>query len=1010
MNHFSTRFLVNALLAIVSIAYGLVVLWYVPTQPTVPIGCLLVNSDRLANDGLEIRKIETGEYWKGDVPEVGDQILELSGRPLRSFTDWARVHREWRNLQIGSDGTIEAGQDPSEESNSGDLAVVQYPDKSRFVKFSFIRAGESKTRTSWVKLVSQPVSGVSLALIWFILQLFIVVIGGVAYWSRPFDQPVRTFFALSSLTLCAFLGGSHWWVIASSPMLILMFTTTAVLLPAVLLKFFIVYPYPPLFYQRSRLLTLLAIYAMPIFFAVGLGTSIILSWILTMDYGVGPFSVTLERLLSEQAGRLMPTIRFLAHLSMATAMFYFALCITLLIRSVRSVRSDLEQNQVKFILWAALGATVPVFFTAYLFFFRTVDFALGAARLPMFLASLAFMLAYAIGIAKYKLLLIDQVVSRGVWYYGLSVALSLLFSALIAVGAVTALHQDLSIFGQTIPLVLVLTTSVLVLIWGRDTIQRVLDRNFFSEKYQFDKALGRMNRVVAGTLEPEAVSEGLLTSCRDVLQAEEAALYLRKRGQPDFRMLISSGRTSFPRQVKLDDDMIAELELDRVWQKVSQSSRPIQRMIREINAEVVHGLEIHGQLAGILVLGAKPAHKSYSAEDVAFVTSMARVASIALQCAIVQQDVSKLKQDVELKIDKIADQERQITSLQNELSAMGTPTQTITDDQTFHRAGIIGTGSSIAQVLDTVRKVAATESSVLIRGESGTGKELLARAVHENSTRSDGPLVSVHCGALSPTLLESELFGHVKGAFTDARDDKMGRFQLADGGTLFLDEIGDISLEVQIKLLRVLQERIIEPVGGTNSVKVDVRVVAATHRNIERLIATGQFREDLFYRLNVISLTLPPLRERRDDIYELSRHFLKIAASKVSKKVIGFHDDVLQVFAQYSWPGNIRELQNVVERAVVLAEDGIVQLRDLPNELTSPVHPSSVKSIPQGELPTRVVPVTSVARKIGSSEDSEQERLREALAACDGNKAEAARMLGMPRSTFFSKLKKHEIS
>ncbi|MCA9096643.1 MAG: sigma 54-interacting transcriptional regulator, partial [Planctomycetaceae bacterium] len=229
-----------------------------------------------------------------------------------------------------------------------------------------------------------------------------------------------------------------------------------------------------------------------------------------------------------------------------------------------------------------------------------------------------------------------------------------------------------------------------------------------------------------------------------------------------------------------------------------------------------------------------------------------------------------------------------------------------------------GKSPAIQRVLTTVRKVAASQSSVLIRGESGTGKELLAQAIHENSPRKNGPLVRVHCGALAAGLLESELFGHVKGAFTGAHRDKVGRFEMANGGTLFLDEIGDISLETQIKLLRVLQERTFEPVGSSRTVQVDVRLIAATHQNLEKLIAEGKFREDLFYRLNVISITSPPLRERTDDILELSLHFLRQGGERLGKRLTYIEDRALEAMLRYGWPGNVRQLENAIERACVL--------------------------------------------------------------------------------------------
>ncbi len=1005
-------------LALTSAFYGLVVLWFVPTQPVVPIGCLIESDSQSGSAvrGLEVQDISALAKVdiKGNTPDIGDRIIELAGRPIYSFTDWVRAHREFRNLEIGSEGILEFRVDPTEDRNLGNLSAVEYPDHSRYVRLYFIRPGETEALVSFVPLIPQPAFGVSITLVWYILQFFIVVIGGVAYWNRPFDQPVRTFFALSAVTLMAFVGGSHWWVIAASPSLITIFAVSGALLPAVLMHFLMVYPFPSETYSRSRGMTIIAIYAIPVLGAVTLAACILLTWGLTVDRGFGPFSETLERMSSLTTAGIMPLLHNTIFAVLCFSIAYFVLCIHRLLRSYTRARNPLERSQVKWILWAALFAIMPIGYTFYLAVFDHVSFALGAARLPMFIASLAFMLAYGIGIARYKLMLIDQVVSRGVWYYGSSIALALVFSALIAVGAVNALHQDLAIFQQTVPLALVLMTSILVLSWFRDNIQRVLDRNFFSEKYQLDKALTRMNRVVSDVLEPEAVSASLLDSCREVLHVDEAALYLRRKDLPEFRMVMASGQGDFPLQIHVEADADADLTQHRILQRVSERGSPSQKLIRQLNAEVIHGLEIQDQLGGILVLGAKPNHASFSAEDVAYVIAMARITAVALHCANVQQDVSRLNQDLQLKIEKINDQERQLGAFQQELAALSKTPEPQGEKEPFDRSGILGRSEVIQELLETVRKVASSNSSVLIRGESGTGKELLAKAVHDNSPRRKKPLVSVHCAALSPTLLESELFGHVKGAFTDAREDKIGRFQRANGGTLFLDEIGDISLDIQVKLLRVLQERTFEPVGSTKSMKVDVRIVAATHRNLEQLISEGKFREDLFYRLNVISMTLPPLRERQEDLYELAVHFLRVASEKSGKQVLRIDDDALAILKKHHWPGNIRELQNAIERAVVLAEGNTVYSSNLPVELTDP------KSVPVFTSPSKAsssetrsasAPAhLAVARKTVLAKDQEEEALRNALETCHGNKAEAARLLGIPRSTFFSKLKKYNIT
>ena len=322
-------------------------------------------------------------------------------------------------------------------------------------------------------------------------------------------------------------------------------------------------------------------------------------------------------------------------------------------------------------------------------------------------------------------------------------------------------------------------------------------------------------------------------------------------------------------------------------------------------------------------------------------------------------------------------------------------------------------------MIELARKVAASPSAVLIRGESGTGKELLAEAIHAASPRAARPFVKVHCAALSQSLLESELFGHVKGAFTGADRDRVGRFEQANGGTLFLDEIGDINLEVQTKLLRVLQEMSFERVGSSQPIAVDVRILAATHQDLEALIRAGRFREDLYYRLNVISLRTPSLRERKEDIFELAVHFLGRHAQRIGKPVTHLDDEAVEALVAYDWPGNIRELENVIERAVVLADGPAVTLDDLPAEVRQPAPPPAPaeRSRPSPSPPGRGPPprpdwgepADRTSRTDGDAEfvAFERQRLLDALDEARGNKSEAARLLGMPRSTFFSKLKKH---
>jgi len=309
---------------------------------------------------------------------------------------------------------------------------------------------------------------------------------------------------------------------------------------------------------------------------------------------------------------------------------------------------------------------------------------------------------------------------------------------------------------------------------------------------------------------------------------------------------------------------------------------------------------------------------------------------------------------------------------------------------------VIGQSNALRQVLDTVEKVADSDSTVLIRGESGTGKELIARALHFNSRRADRMLVTVNCGAIPEELLESELFGHVRGAFTNAVSHREGRFALANGGTIFLDEIGDMSPNLQVKLLRVLQDRTFEPVGSSKTVKVNVRVLAATHQDLEEAIRERRFREDLYYRLNVIPIEVPPLRERREDIPLLLQHFLDVANQEKGRRIDGIAPEAMDLLCGYDWPGNVRELENLMERLVILRGEGEIGPEDLPEPIRGR-RPRAPKAPP---IPSDGL---SFSQVVG---DFEAELIVQALEQTGWNKNRAAQLLGLNRTTLLEKIKK----
>jgi two-component system response regulator AtoC len=319
------------------------------------------------------------------------------------------------------------------------------------------------------------------------------------------------------------------------------------------------------------------------------------------------------------------------------------------------------------------------------------------------------------------------------------------------------------------------------------------------------------------------------------------------------------------------------------------------------------------------------------------------------------------------------------------------------------RFRLVGQSPAIRQIYGVVEKVANTPSTVLISGESGTGKELIARALHENSTRHAGPFIKINCAAIPKTLMESELFGYDKGAFTGAVGAKPGRFELAHGGTLFLDEIGEIPVEMQVKLLRVLQESEFERVGGIKTIKVDVRLVTATNRDLLEEIAAGNFREDLFYRLNVVPIQIPPLRERREDIPLLAEHFIAKFNERLKKQIVSISPEAVAELVGYNWPGNIRELENLMERTILFCEGPEIGVSDLPPEIVGAAPTPASAAAGEGEPRPAAGSLKEAVR--AETERVERELIQRALDATGGNVTQAARKLKISRKSLQTKMK-----
>jgi DNA-binding NtrC family response regulator len=356
------------------------------------------------------------------------------------------------------------------------------------------------------------------------------------------------------------------------------------------------------------------------------------------------------------------------------------------------------------------------------------------------------------------------------------------------------------------------------------------------------------------------------------------------------------------------------------------------------------------------------------------------------------------KSELKSVLDRAFETYKQRVQKIKELESRAKQSETLREDikNIFDGSSLIGSSTGLKQVLDVIQKAAQTDSTIMIYGETGTGKELIARSVHDNSPRKNESFVAVHCAALAKTVLESELFGHEKGAFTGAEQQRKGRFEAADGGTVFLDEIGEISPDVQVKLLRVLQEKQIQRVGGNKPTDVNIRIVTATNKNLEQMVKEGTFREDLYYRLNVIPVTVPPLRNRIQDVPDLANFFLHKFNKQLGKQLT-FSREAMEHMIRYDWPGNVRELQNILERAVILSSGPEIDVEDLKLNFSD-------------SLQVEKVTLTSTAPNIRHEiQKKEIEKLTQALHEANGNLSEAARLLGIARSTLFDRLKKYKM-
>lgn len=928
------------------------------------------------------------EYeWKSIRPERGDRLMAIGARRIGNYTDYIRALRDLSD-RIGETVDVE-WQDHKSKGVKTARATIRFRPKGTYL---------------W-------------SVIWFLQEMVIFAIGARVFWKRPHDDSARLFFWLCIVTVGAYMGGYHWTEIVVEPALIYPFAAFALFVPVVSLHFYLVFPRRNPIFIAHRRRVLAVLYGVPSTYLAALW--ICMLWSRWLGHHSG----------GELIESALQIVRALALGYIVLAVVIFGLCIVCMAASFRSARTRSERNQVQ---WILLASVVASFLIAYLLvqvYFDPSTLGRDSAAWPMFGVSLLYTLAFAGTITRYKLMVVEEIINRRGVYAAISVMAGLLYSGVLLLGGAVIGDQLLSAnqtwrgaLGAGVALVVVLILSEV----GREWYRKAIDRRFYREKYKFDQAMQKMRVAVDSLVDRATLGRRLLEAAAEVLRLEWGAIYLREEPGGPLLLSASSGATPDEKVLSADNPLVERLRRVSSLRvphamSLSTASDPATDAMIALGGEAANALEADGDLAGLLVLGPKRSGMPYEDEELAFLGALSSVATLTLHSAEIQQTLEALNQELRGKVHKIAEQQRRILILQDQLLDRGeSPLRLEAPARPEVFEEIRGSGPAVRKMIELARKVAASPSAVLIRGESGTGKELLAEAIHAAGSRAGRPFVKVHCAALSPGLLESELFGHVRGAFTSADRDRVGRFEQADGGTLFLDEIGDINLEVQTKLLRVLQEMSFERVGSSQPISVDVRILAATHQDLEALIRAGKFREDLYYRLNVFSLRTPSLRERKEDIFELAVFFLGRHAQRNGKAVTHLDDDAVEALMAYDWPGNIRELENVIERAVVLADGAAVTREDLPTEVKQPARRRlrvAVKAASPARG-SRARPQAASSWDDAASLDAEEDwdaefvayerkRLQDALEEAQGNKSEAARLLGMPRSTLCSKLKKH---
>ncbi|MFC1888291.1 sigma 54-interacting transcriptional regulator [Thermodesulfobacteriota bacterium] len=922
-----------------------------------------------------LRVIDGGPASNTDV-KPGDVIVSIDGHPIRSFAELMAV----------------AGQ---KELVGRTVPVLllrngrDHPINIDFVRYSL----EAKALVN--------------AAIGIILFLF----GAYVYNRLPESGPATAYFFMETALAAILITTTHWIRLIPTLSLILFWLLLLPLAPALTLHFFLIFPRAKRFMEGQRPWLPSLLYIPAAAFIVVCSALICRAG---LDFLHGTFAPMVYDCIAWSAIGFF--VYVLVYLGLGFAGIWHSY----------TKGMAVERIQMKLIV---IGTMVTLVMAVWTFPFiiailKRPTIMIGMSSFlwvgfyPLSVILIIFLpFSLAASILKYRLMDIDTAINRSLLYIAVSFVLFVLYLAIFGFigwlfGRVTTTVSHLSIIIFT--LIVALGFHPL-----RNVLARIVERLLYRDRFVYRSALRDLSDAVVSILDIEEILGKIVQTVMETLRVKDCTILLRKGEESDYCAVATAGGEGVEHGLILraNSSLVRTLIRRKKWihmldlegeVALSDGLEQARAGMKRLRARVAAPLLFHGDLIGLMVLGEKGSRDIYTREEMEVLDTLTNHAAIAIRNATAFNTIEGLNTELNAKIKRIEEQQGQILRLQEKLIDENRYLREEIEEK-YDFAEIIGSSSHLAELLGMVKKVSRTPSAVLISGESGTGKELIARAIHYNSDRSDGPFIKVNSAAIQESLIESELFGHEKGAFTGAIRQRKGRFELADKGTLFLDEIGELPHPLQAKLLRTLQEMEFERVGGSDTIKVDVRIISSTNRDLSSAIADGDFREDLFYRLNVFSLIVPPLRDRVEDIPELILHFINHFNRKHKKSVKNIDEGAMDALRKYRWPGNVRELENVIERALVVMEEDILGIDDLPFEVKSAIdQPGDLPASGRGdESPVPAGPDLSPLRD--EIKQMEKDRIVGALREAGGNKSLAARMLGLKRTTFLNKLKKFEV-